>query len=284
MNKFNKKGTKPLATKKGQKLFPICYVDSSVRTSGRPLRACDIIIGTSQSEKKVVEDEDLAHQTPLAASQWGNPNKKFEEPWIRSWFFPLDAFNPWPKRTDISCWWCTYPFDWTPFPLPYQYDVSSNRYRTVGMFCGPSCAKTYAAKMKAFPNLDSVFSFIETVAEDFYGYILHVEDGAPKRSAIPFAPEKEILQRFCGPEGFTIEQYRNACACGRDIRLLPPMWITMKQVVQAEQRCAKVGKKRIFHKENPDDIQRTHDLVKVHRIPFAGLGARRMTDYLRQKS
>ena len=62
------------------------------------------------------------------------------------------------------------------------------------------------------------------------------------------------------------------------------MWITVKQVVQAEQKCAKVGNRKVYHRENPDDIQRTHDLVRVRRIPFAGLGARRMTDYLKQTS
>ena len=282
MNKFSKRGTKPLATKKGQKLFPICYVDSCIRTSGKPLRPCDMVKERSPAAR--AEDEDLIHQAPLAAGQWGNPRRKYEESWVKSWYFPIDAFDPWPKKTDVSCWWCTYPFDWTPFPLPYQYDVSSNRFRTLGMFCGPSCAKTYAAKIKSYANLETVFSFIDSIAEDFYGYCLHIDDGTPRKSAIPMSPEKEILQRFCGPEGFTIEQYRNACACGRDIRLLPPMWITVKQVVQAEQKCAKVGNRKVYHRENPDDIQRTHDLVRVRRIPFAGLGARRMTDYLKQTS
>jgi hypothetical protein len=128
-----------------------------------------------------------------------------------------------------------------------------------------------------------VYTFIDRVAEDFYGYRIHMEDGAPKRSSIPLAPDKELLQDYCGPEGMTIEQFRAVCSCGRSIKVLPPAWITMKQVVQAEQQTAKQGRK-IYHRENPDDIQRTQDLVRVHRIPFAGIGARRISDFIKQKS
>ena len=281
MNKFNGLA-KPLASKRGQKLFPICYVDSSIRTAGNPLRSSDCVVVTKAAPEE--DEDDLKHQMPQACSQWGNALEKAKESWLKSWYFPIDVFNPWPIKTDICCWWCTYSYDWTPFPLPYHYDLSSNRYKSIGMFCGPSCSKSYACKVKGYSNLDSVYSFIETVAEDFYGYNMHMDDGAPKRSSIPLAPDKEVLQRYCGEEGMTIEQFRAACACGRNIKLLPPSWITTKQIVQAEQQVAKKGCCKIYHRENPDDIQRTQDLVRIHRIPFAGRGARRMSYYLSQKS
>ena len=283
---------KPIASRRGQKLFPVCYVDSTIKVAGRPLTSSECILEEPERPCKNRNNRDspeLQHQMPVAAAQWGSldthpPPTLGEKPWLKSWYYPLDAFDPWPVRTDVCCWWDTCPFDWTPFPLPYQYDSGSNRYRSVGMFCGPSCAKAYAARVKGYPNIDSVFYYIETIAEDFYGYRLHMEAGKPKRSAIPTAPNKEILQKYCGPEGMTIEQYRNACACGRDIKILPPAWTTMKQVVQAEQQVACRGRSRVIHRENPDHIERTQDLVRKHRIPFAGLGAKRMTDYLQQKS
>lgn len=284
---------KPIASKSGQKLFPVCYVDCSIRAAGQPLTCAERAPDSKKEKKKKknnAEDAlELRHQMPIAAAQWGSLDlhplpTSGQKPWLKSWYYPMDAFDPWPVKTNVCCWWDTCPFDWTPFPMPYQYDVSSNRYRSIGMFCGPSCAKAYASKVKGYTNIDSIYHYIETIAEDFYGYVMHLEDGRPRRSAIPVAPDKEVLQKYCGPEGLTIEQYRNACACGRDIRILPPAWITMKQVVQAEQQTAQRGRSRPIHRENPDYIERTQDLVRKHRIPFAGIGAKRMADYLEQKS
>ena len=281
MNKLHRH-CKPLASRAGQKLFPICYVDCRLQTAGRrltPEEHRDYI----DPEVKAVSADDLAHQSRTACTQWGDATQRVKDSWLKSWYFPLDAFRPWPRKTDICCWWDSCPFDWTPFPLPYQYDIGSNRYRSIGMFCGPSCAKAYAIFVKRYTNLDNVFAWIEAIATDLYGYRIDSDEGCPRRSSIPIAPNKELLQKYCGPEGMTIEEYRKSCSCGRRIALMEPGWITQKQVVQAEQGPGRRGS-AVYHRENPDDIQRTQDIVKVHRIPFAGLGARRISDYLKPKS
>lgn len=284
MDKYTRRGCKPLASKAGQKLVPICFVDCRVETAGLPLNAAERCKLAKMHDKLKAarvraSGEDLMHQSRVACEQWGNAKLRAQDSWIKSWYFPLDAFRPWPKETKLCCWWCTEPFEWTPFPLPYSFDISSNRYRSVGCFCGPSCAKTYAARVKCYQNLDNVFHWIETIAVDSFGYSIGIDEGGVKRSSVPFAPERELMQKFCGPDGMTIEEFRSACACGRRVRLLEPNWITQKQVVQAEQIVAKIGR-AVYHRENPDDIQRTQDLVRIRRIPFAGVGARRLSDYM----
>jgi hypothetical protein len=194
---------------------------------------------------------------------------------IRSWYYPTDAFDPWPTTTDISCWWCTYNYDWAPFPLPYAFDLHSNRYKTIGLFCGPSCAKAYALRVKRFTNLDNVYRWIESIATEFYGY-----EGL---SVIPIAPDKELLQKYCGASGLTIEQYRSMLKQGRNLKLHPPGVITIKQVVEAQEQVGKQSK-TIRHSENPDNIQRTEDLVRIKRIPFVSLGIKRIGDYIKERS
>lgn len=282
MNKFNKHG-KALPSKKGEPLFSKIFVDSSLKTAGPRLTREQAVFTFDKVQVKT-ETADDTHQMPIASAQWGDATTKAKPTWLISWYYPVNAFQPWPQKTEICCWWCTHAFEWTPFPLPYQYDLSSNRYRTVGMFCGPSCAKSYAYNVKHYTNMDNVFWWIDIIAEEYFGYSINVEPGVPKRSYIPMAPDKEVLQRYCGPEGMSIDQYRAACCCGRSIKLLPPDWITKKQVVQAENEFARRGGRTVYHHENPDDIQRTQDIVKIHRIPFVGVGAMRITDYIKQKS
>lgn len=219
------------------------------------------------------------NEAVVAACQWGS-REDWKNEWLKSWYFPTDAFDPWPGKTPLCCWWCTCEFDWTPFPLPYGYDLRSSRFKVNGVFCGPSCAKAYCIN-RSYSNTGDVFMWINSIAEKMYGYDLSSKTpGSFVKSTIMPAPPKEVLSKYCGPNGFSPEQYRNFCMCGRSLEILPPNFITLKQVVQAEQHNG--TRNPIRHVEDPDNIQRTQDLVKVRRIPFAGLGAKRLSDYLKK--
>jgi hypothetical protein len=271
---------KPLASKGPSKFGPICYVDASRITSGPRLHESERIVFVKT--ERPVATQTKEEQAVEAAKQWSSTDYSKGKKWIKSWYYPLDSFDPWPERTDLCCWWCSCPFDWSPFPLPYSYDTASNRYRVVGVFCGPSCAKAYAAIDGRYGSNPNVNYFIEHVATEFYGYKLHVKTGASKMCTIPLAPPKEILQKYCGPNGFTIEQYREMCCCGRSLRILGPNLITTKQIIEAQQDYAK--DKPIHHVENPDQIQRLTDLVTQKRIPYVGTHAMRITDFYKTKS
>lgn len=278
---------KPLASKGCSKLGPVCYVDASFETSGPRLREKYKPVYVFTKPKTTEPKKEEQQQAKEAARQWSmseyvGDGTSTNRPWIKSWYYPLDSFDPWPDKTDLCCWWCSCQFDWSPFPLPYSYDRFSNRYRVIGLFCGPSCAKAYAKNSSRYSTVENVYSFIEQIATEFYDYKLGVMTGASKRCTIPLAPPKEILQKYCGPNGFTIEQYRAMCCCGRSLKVHPPHIITMKQVIEAEQQLAKT--KKVYHSENPDDMQCLTDLVTKKRVPYAGTGAKRITDYLKTRS
>jgi hypothetical protein len=271
---------KPLATKRGSSTrIPICYVDSSTTNSGA------FYTGPICEYKQQNIELDIC-QSSEAAKQWSRDNyyKKEEKPWIKSWYYPTDAFNPWPSTgTNLCCWWCSYEFNWSPFPLPLQYDRLSQRYKVIGIFCGPSCAKAYAMTKDNIAVSSKICYFIEKIACDFYGYDLHTETGIYKKCTIPVAPPKEILQKYCGSNGFTINQYRKMCMCGRSLKVLDMHFITIKQVIEAEQQMARTHNK-VYHGENPDNIQTIDMLVTKKRVPYAGAGVRRIADFIKAKT
>ena len=45
------------------------------------------------------------------------------------------------KKTDVSCWWCTYQFDNLPTYLPEKY--SDGNFHVSGCFCSFNCAGAY---------------------------------------------------------------------------------------------------------------------------------------------
>lgn len=266
---------KPLATKTDHRnLFPTLYVDVDVGRSGprvSPESYLEILEMKEEKPLPVVFNPD---QAVLAATQWGSsrPPDKF---WVRSWYYPLDAFDPWPSKAPegVKCWWCLYPFDTPPFPMPYHFSPKHDRFKVRGMFCGPSCAKAYACKSSATGS--NAVGWIDIIAKKHFGF--------PKGCRIPAAPPREILRDFCGSKGFTIEQFRTACMYSRSIRILPPRMITEKQVVEAEQNNAKAQNSMAYHVENPDRMQTTREMVSQARTPYIGKGVKRLNDFFFQK-
>lgn len=236
---------KPLATKSTLNLYSSVYVDTSVSCSGpRPDQASlksDLAHPDRECRMIRVDDPYVFNpdQAAIAATQWGGGADiiKDEKPWLKSWYFPSDAFDPWPKKTELRCWHCTHYFDWSPFPLPFSFDIGTSRYRiSSGLFCGPSCAKAYIGNQPhSSSNFGAVCNWIDEIAHDYYGY--STKTGG--RVHITPAPPKELLKEYCGEKGLSIQQFRTICAHGRSLKILKPGWITIKQVVEAEQVNAK---------------------------------------------
>jgi hypothetical protein len=284
---------KPLASKGGRGLFPTVFVDISVEKCGpwlprsamvpdhdRPdsskssVGRGDVVMSSSSSSTK--------EEAALAASQWGSLTKEEEEkPWIKSWFFPCDAFDPWPEKANgTCCWHCTCEYDCAPFPLPRSRDETHGRWRVyAGGFCGPSCAKAYAKYTLQCSNLSNVFSWIDLIATKYFSY--------DEKIKIPIAPKKEVLQKYCGPRGLTIAQFRTMCTHGRTLKLHDPGFIALKQIVEGEDINASMklanGTTRVCHRENPDDIKTVEELVTTKRAVFGGRSTRPISSFFNKR-
>jgi hypothetical protein len=107
---------------------------------------------------------------------------------------------------------------------------------------------------------------------------------------IPIAPPRETLCTFCGPEGLSIEQFRGLCAAGFDVNVLHPPYITEKQVIVAEcERMSKLSKLgRLVHVDDVNCLMvPAAEFAKRKRVGleiFAGVGAKRLTDFIGKKT
>jgi hypothetical protein len=187
----------------------------------------------------------------------------------------------WPEKTDLRCWWCLHQFDTRPFPCPVSLKPGEEGvFRIRGVFCGPSCAKAWASVDGNFSNVERVNSLID---------ILSRMRGYEKVWPIPKAPPRTALNTFCGPEGLTIEEFRGMGLKGFDVHILYPPFITDKQVIVAEcekmSRMARQG--RICHENTPGECMMSAvEFVRRRKQGseiFAGVGARRITDFISSK-
>ncbi len=45
------------------------------------------------------------------------------------------------SKTDLSCWWCKNSINDIPYPIPLDFD--GKYFKVQGIFCSPSCCKSY---------------------------------------------------------------------------------------------------------------------------------------------
>lgn len=185
----------------------------------------------------------------------------------------------WPEKTDIACWWCLHKFDTRPFPCPVRRDLEG-KWHVRGVFCGPSCAKTWITRDSGIPNTAQALFLVDELAK-YRGYC----PPNKKWLYIPPAPPRTVLKMFRGRDGMTIEQFRGLCANSFDISILDLPYVTQKQIVLAEftrlMKIARTG--RICHAEEAKDFaltalevaQRKRDGLEI----FAGVGSKRLSDY-----
>lgn len=189
----------------------------------------------------------------------------------------------WPEHTDLCCWWCLHQFNTRPFPCPTFKSCDGTVYIR-GVFCGPSCAKAWAITDGKFVNAGRICSLINELAKK-RGFL------SPDRETlyIPTAPPRETLYTFRGSDGLTIEQFRLLCANGFDVTLLFPPYITEKQVIVAEcERMSKMAHQgRTVHMDDVNGLMIPAAEFAKHRRQgleiFAGIGARRLTDFIGNK-
>ena len=199
----------------------------------------------------------------------------------------IECFNDnrWPERTDLKCWWCLHGFETRPFPCPFRKD-REGIYHVVGLFCGPSCAKAWANTEGGFSNIQDIMAFIDFLAKG-RGYC---KEGQ-KFFVATMAPPRQTLEIFRGMgHGLTIEQFRGLCSCGFEVNILNPPFITHKQIIVADCdrqiRAMKSG--RVCHVEDVKSMALPAMEAARQRKEgleiFAGVGTKRLKDFLDQKS
>uniref|UniRef100_A0A6C0B3Z6 MYM-type domain-containing protein n=1 Tax=viral metagenome TaxID=1070528 RepID=A0A6C0B3Z6_9ZZZZ len=103
-----------------------------------------------------------------------------------------NKLNYWPKKTKISCWWCTYQFDSTPCALPVYY--SDDTYNVKGVFCSPECAAAYNFNTSGITNIWEKYSLLNLLYGKMYDKYISI------------APPRNTLKKFGG--NLTITQFR----------------------------------------------------------------------------
>lgn len=111
--------------------------------------------------------------------------------------------HEWPKKTDISCWWCCHKFDTMPIPCPVKYDSIRDRYNVNGVFCCWGCVAAYS--IEKYTSLALVYQLKNKLQPHNFD------------SDIYISPSRYCLKEFGGY--MDIEQFRNNSEAKYDIMI-----------------------------------------------------------------
>ena len=127
--------------------------------------------------------------------------------------FPGTKKGEWPKKTSISCWYCTEPFECVPKSIPVGY--KNNIWNVKGVFCSFECAKSYL--VREYPNYEEQIILLNIFASTFFGYT----------EPIQMSPKVETLSKFGG--GLSIDEFRSKCRL--DTTLVEPPYKPCKATI-----------------------------------------------------
>jgi len=101
----------------------------------------------------------------------------------------------WPDKTNIHCWWCCFPFDTIPIPIPTYYNKKTENFKVFGCFCSVNCAYSYSQ--------ESSRKYDSSLLKFMYSVLTNKIVKTIKRS-----PPRESLNIFGGP--LHIKQFRES--------------------------------------------------------------------------
>ena len=173
-----------------------------------------------------------------------------------------------PKKTNICCWWCTYPFENLPCYIPEKY--SQEGIYVFGCFCSFNCAGAYNLSMneKVWERYSLLKLLYFKINKDKITSIKDIE--------INPAGPRELLEKFGGI--MKINEYRkNSKIIGREYHKLLPPFIPMNFGFE-EITNSKINK--IVNINLLGNCHQKSDVVVKRNKPLNNLASKEIDQYI----
>tara|TARA_B110000483_G_C18194410_1_gene542360 strand:+ start:2244 stop:2690 length:447 start_codon:yes stop_codon:yes gene_type:complete len=103
-------------------------------------------------------------------------------------------------KSDISCYWCRYPFKTAPWFCPVKFNQVSKIYEVDGVFCSRECTNAYL-----YENSNNL---LYKDSRQLLSLMYAQNTGHFHKKNLDRAPSWKLLQAYGGD--MTIEQFRSS--------------------------------------------------------------------------
>lgn len=168
--------------------------------------------------------------------------------------------SAWPKQTACRCWWCTFPFEGPPLPMPTNYSRRADLFTVTGIFCSWECMKAYNANERGYLSVRCT-DLISLLRKRATGVL------AP----IKRAPPRWALSVYGGT--MSIQEFRGARHTDVQYHLLPDNMIVKLPVMATSSTQPR---KRLPRREDRavdfTDVQQFNEPLRLKRPKPLGQG------------
>lgn len=162
------------------------------------------------------------------------------------------------NNTDLSCIWCTEPFDDIPIPMAYSYSRSRDAFRVGGQYCSIQCMLAKASEERLKPVCCHMLKSVYNVP-----FKTILETGV--------APSPLLLKKFGGP--MTIEEFR----CTSELPNVSHRKITLPFIpLSAGLEEVQTMKSTIYEYGDEERVKRivSASIVQVNPIPVSNMSSK----------
>ncbi len=92
-------------------------------------------------QETVITEEDLQKLRNNREKELENVDSNNESKLLNQ-YIEHNKKGTWPEKSVYDCMWCRFPFDNTPWAVPFRVN-SNGRFEVFGNFCSPNCVAAY---------------------------------------------------------------------------------------------------------------------------------------------
>jgi hypothetical protein len=160
----------------------------------------------------------------------------------------------WPEKSLYDCMWCRFPFENTPWAIPYRLN-SAEKFEVFGNFCSPNCSAAYIFDTFDDDELWDRYALLNMLFQRVYN--------TPGAVVKP-APDVLFLKKLGGI--LTIEEFREISGNNnRNLYLKMPPMISIIPSVEEIQQTSLFNENTNREHLNKELMMKANDELRLRR-------------------
>lgn len=205
--------------------------------------------------QETITDDDLQKYRNTRDKDLENVNvDNNNESKLLNQFIEHNKKGTWPEKSVYDCMWCRYPFENTPWAIPYRLN-SADKFEVFGNFCSPNCAAAYIFDSFDDDEMWDRYALLNMLYQRVYNL-----PGAVVKSA----PDVLFLKKLGGI--LNIEEYREMSNNqNKNLFLKMPPMISIIPSVEELQQTSLFNENTTREHLNKELMMKANDELRLRR-------------------
>ena len=212
-----------------------------------------LIQGKENSNIQNITEEDIQKIRSIREKELENVDSNNESKLLNQ-YIEHNKKETWPEKSVYDCMWCRFPFDNTPWAVPYRVNYNG-KFEVFGNFCSPNCVAAYI-----FDSFDDDEMWDRYALLNQLYQLVYNSPGA----VVKAAPDVLFLKKLGGI--LSIEEYREISGNqNKNYYLKMPPMISIIPSVEELQQTSLFNENNNREHLNKELMMKANDELRIRR-------------------